>query len=139
MADGTTKVKGVLETALYHSPAEKAAVEDFYGEVLGLTRVAAWDTGIAFRVGAGVLLLFDRDRLERTPGPISGHGGRGAGHACVLAPADEYEAWRERIVSHGVAIVHDQVWDDRMRSFYFRDPAGNLLEVASGDLWPRAP
>jgi catechol 2,3-dioxygenase-like lactoylglutathione lyase family enzyme len=136
MADGTPKFTGVLETALYHSAGEKGAVEDFYGEVLGLTRVATWDSGIAFRVGTGVLLLFDRDRLNRIPGPISSHGSRGAGHACVLASAEEYETWRERVVSHGVNIVHDQVWDERMRSFYFRDPAGNLLEVASGDLWP---
>lgn len=137
MAHATPKFTGVLETALYHSPDEKGAVEDFYGEVLGLTRVAAWDTGIAFRVGTDVLLLFDRDRVKRTPGPISNHGSLGAGHACVLASAGEYQTWRERIVRYGVKIVHDQVWDERMRSFYFRDPAGNLLEVASGDLWPR--
>ena len=136
MADATTNFTSVLETALYHSTNERGAVEHFYGEVLGLQKVAAWDTGIAFRVGTNVLLLFDRHRLKRIPGPISNHGGVGAGHACLLTSADEYDAWRERIVRYGVKIVHDQVWDERMNSFYFRDPAGNLLEVASGDLWP---
>jgi catechol 2,3-dioxygenase-like lactoylglutathione lyase family enzyme len=35
-----------------------------------------------------------------------------------------------------VEIEHEHDWSDDRRSFYFRDPAGNLLEVANADIWP---
>ena len=37
----------------------------------------------------------------------------------------------------GVEITHEHDWDGGLRSLYFTDPAGNLLEIADGDLWPR--
>ena len=43
---------------------------------------------------------------------------------------------RERLAEAGVEIEHDHEWPDERRSFYFRDPAGNLLEVANADIWP---
>ena len=35
-----------------------------------------------------------------------------------------------------MAIVHDSDWGGGGRSFYFEDPAGNLLEIADRDFWP---
>jgi catechol 2,3-dioxygenase-like lactoylglutathione lyase family enzyme len=140
MADETrVRFEGTLETALYHDPAEREAVERFYGEVLGLPLVARWDDGLAFRVGSGVVLLFDRAGLAQRSGPIADHGTSGPGHACLRAAAGDYERWRERLTQAGVEIVHDHEWSEGKRSFYFRDPGGNLLEVADSDLWPPAP
>ena len=127
---------GVLETTLYHDGGGREAIERFYGEVLGLPAVAGWPDGVAFRVGAGVLLLFDRERLAERPGPIADHGSSGPGHACLRAADGEFERWRQRLDAAGVAIVHDHDWSGRGRSFYFKDPAGNLLEVADRDIWP---
>ncbi len=130
---------GLLETCLYHDTAERPAVERFYGEVLGLPLVARWPDGMAFRVGGGVLLLFDRELLAERSGPISAHGSHGPGHACLLAGgAGRYEAWRRQLEAEGVEITHEHTWGDERRSFYFIDPAGNLLEIADGDLWPAA-
>lgn len=127
---------GVLETVLYHEPAERAAIEHFYGELLGLPAVAGWEDGIAFRIGGGVLLLFDRVRLGLRAGPIADHGTSGAGHACLQTRnADDLERWRALLEAAGVEILHDHAWGDR-RSLYFKDPAANLLEIADGDLWP---
>ena len=128
---------GVLETVLYHDGGGRADIERFYGDVLGLPAVAGWEDGIAFRVGAGVLLLFDFDRLAERREPIADHGASGPGHACLQARAGEYERWREHLKGAGVAIVHDATWGDAGRSFYFKDPAGNLLEIADRDIWPR--
>jgi catechol 2,3-dioxygenase-like lactoylglutathione lyase family enzyme len=130
-------ISGVLETCLYHDGDERAEVERFYTEVLGLRAVARWPDGLAFRAGAGVLLLFDRDLLAKREGPISAHGAAGPGHACLLA-ADQraYEDWRQALERRGIEITHEQEWDGGGRSFYFADPAGNLLEIADRDLWP---
>jgi catechol 2,3-dioxygenase-like lactoylglutathione lyase family enzyme len=134
----TRTFSGVLETTLYHDGGGREAVERFYGGVLELPAVAGWDDGVAFRVGTGVLLLFDRDRLAGRTGPIADHGAIGPGHACLRADGDGYERWREHLQSAGVEIVHDSDWGGGGRSFYFRDPAGNLLEIADRDIWPRS-
>ena len=126
---------GVLETALYHDSAARPSIERFYRDVLGLAAVAGWEDGIAFRVGSSILLLFDRERLAQRGGPIADHGADGPGHACLRAGPGDYERWRERLVDAGVQIVHDHDWGGG-RSFYFKDPAGNLLEIADRDIWP---
>ena len=128
---------GVLETALYHGRGGRDEVERFYGEVLGLPMIAGWEDGVVFRVGSGVLLVFDRDLLPQRGGPIADHGTRGPGHACLQADDGDYERWREHLQGAGVEIVHEARWGDSARSFYFKDPAGNLLEIADRDFWPR--
>jgi catechol 2,3-dioxygenase-like lactoylglutathione lyase family enzyme len=131
---------GVLETSLYHDAAEAQAVQRFYTDALALPLVSRWPGGFALRIGPGaVLLLFERETVATRDGPIADHGSRGPGHACLLAPGREaYERWRERLGESGTEITHEQEWDAGRRSFYFKDPAGNLLEIADGDIWPSA-
>ena len=43
-----------------------------------------------------------------------------------------------RFASAALEITHEHEWNEGRRSFYFNDPAGNLLEIADGDLWPEA-
>jgi catechol 2,3-dioxygenase-like lactoylglutathione lyase family enzyme len=136
MADVPASVESVLETSLYHASSERGAMESFYGETLGLRRVSSWPDGIAYRVGAGVLLLFDREGVAKRDGPIAAHGSSGPGHACLVASEGGYDAWKQRLEAGGVEITHEQEWPSGRRSFYFFDPAGNLLEIADGDLWP---
>jgi catechol 2,3-dioxygenase-like lactoylglutathione lyase family enzyme len=131
----TSDFVGVLETVLYHDTADREAVERFYREMLGLPVVAGWEDGVAFRIKGCVLLLFDRGHLAQRAGAIADHGTSGPGHVCLQAVADEYRDWREQLEAAGVQIVHDHDWNGG-RSFYFKDPAGNLLEIADGDLWP---
>ena len=133
----TAGFTGVLETSLYHDAAQTEEIERFYGETLGLEAVSRWPGGIAYRVGAGVLLLFEREGLAGRDSPIAAHGTTGPGHACLVADgAKPYAEWRDRVAGAGIEITHEHEWGDRYRSFYFNDPAGNLLEIADGDLWP---
>jgi catechol 2,3-dioxygenase-like lactoylglutathione lyase family enzyme len=127
---------GLLETVLYHDGEVRDAVERFYGELLGLTAVARWEDGVAFRIGTGVLLVFDRGRLAERSGVIAEHGTSGPGHVCLQAGGGEYERWRDHIQAGGVEVIHDHDWGGG-RSFYFKDPAGNLVEIADSDIWPQ--
>ena len=52
-------------------------------------------------------------------------------------PEGGYEAWKARLADAGVEITHEEQWPTGRSSFYFRDPAGNLIEIADSDLWPR--
>lgn len=130
------ELSGILETALSfdHDVAEETLA--FYRNTLGLTEVAKWREGTVFRLGFGVLLLFDRQLLAENDSPVAQHGSSGVGHICFLAAPAHYDDMRERLEAAGVEIEHEHDWSDDRRSFYFRDPAGNLLEVANADIWP---
>jgi catechol 2,3-dioxygenase-like lactoylglutathione lyase family enzyme len=128
---------GLLETSLYYPAAEAERIERFYTETLGLRVVSSWKGALAMRVGAGVLLLFERESLAERDGPIAAHGAEGPGHICLMAAGgEEYAAWGDRLRAAGVEITHEHEWDGGWRSLYFADPAGNLIEIADGDLWP---
>jgi catechol 2,3-dioxygenase-like lactoylglutathione lyase family enzyme len=130
---------GILESALYVDDLDKA--EEFYGETLGLTRIAkAGGRHVFFRCGDGVLLLFNADATEIPPPadarlPVPPHGARGPGHLCFRANGEEIEAWRRHLEEKSIAIEADFEWPNGGRSIYFRDPAGNSLEFAEPKIW----
>ena len=130
----------VLESALYVD--DLAAAEAFYGDRLGLERIGRVDGRHAFfRCGAGVVLIFDPAATEVVdPGaalPVPPHGARGPGHLCFAAEPQGIEAWRDRLGALGIAIEAEVRWPGGGRSIYFRDPAGNSLEIAEARIWDR--
>ncbi|MWD28039.1 glyoxalase/bleomycin resistance/extradiol dioxygenase family protein [Aquicoccus sp. SCR17] len=130
----------MLETALYAEDLD--AAERFYAGLLGLeVIVRVPGRHVFFRVGPGVLLLFNPEETQKPSGnpdfPVPPHGARGPGHACFAATLPEMEALRERLVAAGVEIESDFHWPNGARSIYFRDPAGNSLEIAEPGLWAR--
>ena len=132
-ADQAPRITGILETVLYVADIERA--ERFYRDVMGLTQVGK-EAGrhVFFRVGTGVLLLF-RAEETRQSGSLPPHGADGEIHVCFTTSPAEFELWKTRIQQHGIAILQETEWP-RGRSFYFRDPDGNLLELANADIWP---
>ncbi len=132
-AHAAPRITGILETVLYVADIEQA--ERFYRDVMGLTQVGK-EAGrhVFFRVGSGVLLLF-RAEETRQPGSLPPHGADGEIHVCFTTSSAEYEPWKARIRKHGIPILQETEWP-RGRSFYFRDPDGNLLELANADIWP---
>lgn len=128
----------ILETALYAT--DLAAAEGFYGGFLGLP-VIAWVPGrhVFFRVGAGVLLVFNPDVTEKPAAnpalPVPAHGARGPGHVCFASGRAELAEWRVRLQAAGVAIEAEFDWPNGARSLYVRDPAGNSVEFAEPRLW----
>lgn len=139
MSETGVSIDRILETALYVDDLE--AAEDFYSRVLGLT-VYGKVPGrhIFFRLPGQMLLLFDA-RATGQPLrpdaklPVPPHGARGPGHVCFAATKEAIDAWRAHLEAHGVGIESDFLWPSGGRSIYFRDPAGNSLEIAEPKLW----
>ncbi len=128
----------ILETALYAS--DLAAAEAFYAGLLRLpVIVKVPGRHVFFRVGEGVLLLFNPDATEVPPGnpalPVPVHGARGPGHVCFAASRDEIEGWRQRFFAADAEIDAEFDWPNGARSLYVRDPAGNSVEFAEPRLW----
>ena len=56
------RLAGVLETVLYYASDQQDEMERFYENVLGLVSLGLGRWSLAFRLGQGVVLLFDRER-----------------------------------------------------------------------------
>jgi catechol 2,3-dioxygenase-like lactoylglutathione lyase family enzyme len=129
----------VLESALYAENLEETAA--FYAEVMGLERIAAAEgRHVFFRAGRAVLLLFRPSATREPPAPgarvpVPPHGTTGEGHLCFAGTAAEIARWRDRLRSAGVEIEADFEWPQGGRSIYFRDPAGNSIEIAEPRIW----
>lgn len=129
----------ILESALYVTDLD--AAEAFYGDVLGLERIArVQGRHVFFRCGQRILLLFNPIATREGPPPdarlpVPAHGATGQGHLCFSATADEITAWRKHLESRGVAIEADFDWPSGGRSIYFRDPSGNSIEFAEPRIW----
>jgi catechol 2,3-dioxygenase-like lactoylglutathione lyase family enzyme len=129
------ELAGVLETVVYCTTENEEVTRRFYREVLGLEPVR--EGSVAHRLGAGVLLLFNADESAVQESPPA-HGAANARvHTCFLVAAGEYESWKRRLAERGVEITQEIEWPSGPRSFYFEDPAGNVLEIAEADMWPR--
>jgi catechol 2,3-dioxygenase-like lactoylglutathione lyase family enzyme len=133
-ADQPPQITGILETVLYVADLDRA--ERFYSEVMALRQIGKQaGRHVFFRVGTGVLLLFRAGRTRQS-GTLPPHGADGEIHVCFTVSPAEYGAWKQRVQEHGVVIQQEVTWPVG-RSFYFRDPDGNLLELADADIWPR--
>lgn len=130
-----TEILGVAEAVLYVDDIDEAT--RFYTEVLGLPLTASFGDASFLQTGpASTLILFDRQKLEERTSVIPEHGAEGAGHVALAVPGEQMDAWRERLQAHGVAIEHEQDWPQGTHSLYFRDPAGNSLELIEGAHYP---
>ena len=129
----TVPITRVLETVLYVD--DLAAAERFYVDVLGLCLDSRQEGVFLFlKLERSMLLLFRAEAARQSRG-VPTHGTDGAGHVCFAVDEAELEPWRARLAAHGVPIEQEQSWPRGGRSFYFRDPAGNSLELATPRIW----
>ena len=125
---------GVLETSLYADDLHRA--EAFYSTVLDLELDSKEDgRHLFFKCGQAMLLIFNPNITAAKTGPIPQHGATGPGHVAFSVDAIDLDAWIEQIESRGVEVEARIDWPAGGRSIYFRDPAGNSLELTTPQIW----
>jgi catechol-2,3-dioxygenase len=123
----------IFETVLYAE--DLGAAEQFYRDAVGLEVIGRGDLAVVFRCGGGVLLIFDPRKSSVPARDVPSHGSSGVGHIAFAAKPEELNAWREHLREAGIPIELEMDWEEGGRSIYFRDPAGNVVELAPPTLW----
>ena len=113
----------------------------FYRELFGFEVMLDAERLASLSVRPGqVLLLFRRGgSLDDIPLPggivPGGMDAEGRGHMAFAIAAEALEPWREWLQQNAVAVESTVVWERGGTSLYFRDPDGNLLELATPGVW----
>ena len=128
------KIKAVVETAIYAQDLQ--AAEAFYRTVLGLT-VIDKEPGhhVFFQVGDSSVLLAFLAEATLKGDRLPAHGATGPGHFALGIAAEAFDAWRKLLRGHGVTIEKEVEWPRGGKSLYFRDPAGNAVELVTPGVW----
>lgn len=123
-----TNILRIAEAVLYVDDLPEAT--RFYQDILQLPLTASFGDASFLQTGKdSTLILFDRHKLRQRESVIPSHGADGEGHVAFAVEADEMAAWRNRLQELGVDIEHEQDWPQGTHSIYFRDPAGNSVEL----------
>ncbi len=123
----------IVETALYAD--DLAACAAFYTDVMGLTPWGAESGRHAFFLAGDRMLLLFHPPATLRGDLLPSHGAAGPGHVALGIPTDALDAWRSHLIARGVAIEKEVTWPLGGRSLYFRDPAGNSVELITRGVW----
>jgi catechol 2,3-dioxygenase-like lactoylglutathione lyase family enzyme len=128
------RIQAVIETAIYVEDLD--AAEDFYGRILGL-RVIAKEAGrhVFFQVGDSSVLLAFMPEATLKGEVLPSHGARGPGHFALGIERQALDDWRQHLKAQGILIEKEVEWPSGSKSLYFRDPAGNLVELVTPGVW----
>jgi catechol 2,3-dioxygenase-like lactoylglutathione lyase family enzyme len=119
-----TKIK---ETCLYVEDLE--AIFEFYKNKLDLPLISyVPGKHLFFRAGSSVLLFFNPLDSKKKESPPAHYGG-GKQHVAFEVLKCEYAETKNRLQSLGIKVTDEIIWKSGEESFYFEDPAGNVLEV----------
>ena len=127
-------IRGIMETCLYVDDLDAAA--HFYQEILGFQLVSRFESRhVFFRVGDSMLLLFDPSQSCQGK-DVPGHGATGPGHVAFHLQREALADWRDQLIASGVEVEQEVEWGESGGfSLYFRDPAGNSLELTCPETW----
>jgi len=133
------RITGILESCIYADDLEKA--KSFYDQFPGLEFVSA-EPGrhLFYRCGESMLLIFNPAHTSKEQTNMNGtaiplHGTEGAGHIAFSIRDENFHDWKMFFSENKIAIESEVTWPNGSISIYFRDPAGNSLEVVSAKLW----
>lgn len=127
-------IRAVIETGIYVNDLD--AAEEFYGKILGLRQIGK-EPGhhVFFQVGDADVLLAFLPAASLRGDLLPAHGAEGPGHFALGISPEDFDAWRAHLLSQGVSIEQEAKWPHGGKSIYFRDPAGNAVELVTPGLW----
>ena len=126
-------LQSIKETCIYWEDLEGA--RDFYHNKLKLPVIShVPGKHIFFRAGPSVLLCFNPSDSAGKKSPPA-HYSSGKYHFAFEVASAEYDQHKKEIIELGIKIKDEVTWNDGQRSFYFEDPAGNILEIVPSGIW----
>jgi len=114
----------------------------FYAEILGLPVVQEEPSKLIFlKAGKSMLLIFNPLRTSINNGELPAHGviNHHSGiHFAMEIEEQGYPLFKEKLARNNIRIEKEVIWNSNSttRSLYFRDPAGNLVELITPGEWP---
>jgi catechol-2,3-dioxygenase len=132
------KIKKVVETCIYSS--DLRSMKNFYAGILGLSIIQEQQDKLIFlKAGKSMLLIFDPMRIRTNNGSLPVHGALtppSSIHFAMEIEEQEYHASKQLLASNRIVIEKEVNWNSQAKSIYFRDPAGNLVELITPGGWP---
>jgi catechol-2,3-dioxygenase len=132
------KINKVVETCIYSSDLE--SMKKFYVDTLGLSVIQEeGDKLIFLKAGKSMLLIFDPLRTSINNDKLPTHGAMtppSSVHFAMEIEEQEYQPCKKFLALNGIAIEKEVIWNSNTKSLYFRDPAGNLVELITPGGWP---
>lgn len=127
------EIKSIKETCIYISDLNEA--KKFYNQILGLPIIGEVEgKHVFFRAGSSVLLCFNPDDSRHKTSPPA-HYAHGKYHFAFEVAAAQYQSHKDEIQSKGITITDVLLWKNGLESFYFEDPAGNVVEIVPEGVW----
>jgi len=123
----------IKETCLYISDLDLA--EEFYHRVLEMPVISKVNNRhIFFRCGTGVLLCF-LPEVTKNEKNLPPHFAKGKQHIAFEVSRKDFLETKKILGDKKVPITHEQEWKDGLKSIYFEDPFGHVLEIVPDGIW----
>lgn len=132
------KINKVVETCIYST--DLVSMKKFYAGILGMPLVQEEEGKlIFFKAGKCMLLIFNPTRTSVDNDGLPTHGAAAPQsriHFALEIEEAEHEQWKEMLTKHQVVVEKEIRWKEGSKSLYFRDSAGNLVELITPGEWP---
>ncbi|MFN6946637.1 MAG: VOC family protein [Cytophagaceae bacterium] len=126
-------IKQIKETCLYVKDLDRT--QEFYEEILGLPLInRSGDRHVFFHAGSSVLLCFNPE-LTKIDQELPPHFAYGKMHLAFEVSSDDYAAWKKKLEAANIEITMETDWKNNLKSFYFEDPDGHVLEIVMEGIW----
>lgn len=132
------KISKVVETCVYSYDLDD--MKKFYAGVLGLQLVQEEEGKLIFlKAGKSMLLIFNPDKTGANYDRLPAHGAAtppSSIHFAMEIEEHDYQRWKDLLIKNRITVEQEVDWKGKARSLYFRDPAGNLVELITPGEWP---
>ena len=132
------QINKIIEAAIYCDNVDE--MSEFYQQIFGFeVAMNSSPRGIFLRAGESMLIIFNRSMTSQEDQMVPHHGVTGAQHFAFEIPDGEYDDWKKTLLDKGIEIEKEMSWSEEKnngaRSLYFRDPAGNSVELVEKKIW----